>query len=491
MNVRTIALFVCLTLVSIGLMTACSGDESGPDAALTDEVGFKPKDVKKEDKRVPPPDVRTQEEQVATVDVPDKPDVPTRTDGCGDGLCKGAETPQNCAKDCLEEIEVAAFVFAHKGDELGSLGRIFDLTQAGAEVFVFYLTFDDTPIADYYDDSTAKLSVVTLGVSPQNIYLYEKVVDWDMVSGNHEVLDRLTQHFITIQPDTVYLPQLCGSELEDELAHVIGLWAAKRAKTFPEYFEVPARSNYHIMKDPAPELAATDGNLFVQQFVKRWSLIPKSTAELKPVLGSADMAQIRLAAAHLQNAWFQGFVYDLPEDLILYLLREIQRYRELPPGQKPDSKPFNNSLENPAGTYIYNDQGYSLGEFQQFARVVESFFGTNIRSEPSALPYYDEPFDIKIMHNFDIVLSIRSFSPEADLLTFMVGFGAAKETTEDCETPDDLPINALETGTVTVHCKAIEPVGQHTYYIRAYSQLAKDNNDAAFYTELPFRINVY
>jgi len=374
---------------------------------------------------------------------------------------------------------------------LGSLGRIFDLTQAGAEVFVFFLTFDDTPLETYYDDSTAKISLVTLGVAPQNIYTYEKVIDWDIVSGNHEVLDRLTQHLLTIEPDTVYLPQLCGGELEDELAHAVGMWAAKRAKIFPAYFEVPSRSSYYVLEDPDADLAKDDPDTFVLQFVERWRLIPKATEELKPVLGSADMAQIRLAAAHIQNAWFQDFLYKLPEDRILYLLREIQRYRQLPPGQKPDDKPFVDSLENPLGTYVYTDQGYTFDEFRQMARVVESFYGTNIRSEPSALPYYDEPADVVIMAKFDVVLNIRSFSTEADLLTFMVGFGAAKGETDDCENPEALPLNGMEATTVTVHCKAQEPIGKHIYYFRAYSQLAKENNDAAFYTEVPFKVNVY
>ena len=419
-----------------------------------------------------------------------EPDVPVVTTGCGDGVCQGAETEDNCAKDCLQENLSAAFIFAHKGEELASLGRIFDLAQAGADVYVFYLTFDDTPLADAYEGDPGKLAPASLGVAPQNIYVYEQYIDWGIVSGNHEVLDRLTQHLATLEPDHVYLPQLCGGDLESELAHVAGYWAAKRAKIFADFFEVPVPSSYYELNEPSADLAGTNPDQFVDRFTRRWKLIPKGGEEKKTTLATEDMAQIRLAAAHIQNDWFQHFMYKLPEDRLLYLLREIQRYRELPPDQKTDERPWLQSMDNPEGTYIYNLQGYPFDEFRQFSRVIESFFGTNVRSDPSALPFYDEVAHLKIVHDFDVVLNIRSFSPEADTLSFKIGFGPAKDPTEDCVTPADVGIGPLEKTTVTVKCNAEEPIGEHVYYFRVYSSLAKENNDAAKFTEVPYHVFV-
>jgi hypothetical protein len=335
---RFIPTLLLLTLVAI--LAACGGGEG---TKTPEDIHFGPQDTGPP----PTPDARWDEpDTVEVVQPPDEksePDIPPVLTGCGDGECKGGETVENCAKDCLDTPEAAAFVFAHKGDELGALGRIYDLVQAGAPVYVFYLTFDDTPIDTIYAGAPSKLSVATLGVPAENIYLYETHIDWGLVTGSREVVDKLTQHFITLQPKTIYLPQLCGGELEDEMAHIAGIWAAKRAKIFPAYYEVPSPSNYYVGTAPDPATAQADPDAFVEQFVRRWKLIAKGTEELKPTLGSEDMVELRLAAAHIMNDWFQAFLYKLPEDRLLYLLREMQRFREVPAGQKSDKKPFTQS----------------------------------------------------------------------------------------------------------------------------------------------------
>ena len=480
-----------LVVGALAMLVACSGSNGsedggngGPEISIADPdegpVGpGNDVEVVADDSTLPGNDVETD------------PDVPVVNTGCGDGLCQGAETPESCAKDCLKEEISAAFVFAHKGDELASLGRIFDLAQAGATIYVFYLTYDDTPIDEYYSGQVGKLAPASLGVAAENIYAYEQYIDWGIVSGNHEALDRLTQHFISLEPGHIYLPQLCGGDFEDELAHIVGYWAAKRAKLFPLYYEVPVPSNYYIQEAPSIKLSQDDPDLFVDKFIKRWKLIPKGGEEMKTTLGTEDMAQLRVAAAHIQNAWFQDFLYKLPEDRLLYLLREIQRYRELPPDQKVDEKPYLESLENPQGTYIYHEQGYSFDEFKQMSRVIMSFYGTNLKTNPSALPFYDEPMDVKIVHDFEVELEMRAFSSEDDTLSFKIGFGPSKDPTEDCIVPDDIAVAAFEKKTITISCNAEEPIGPHTYYFRAYSDQAKVNNDQAKYTEIPLKVNVY
>lgn len=486
MNGRLIlALLLLMTILCI----SCGGGSSGDDAGSEINVSFKDSGGPGNDASGKS-DAHSGDDSVLPGETSVTPEVPVVVTGCGDGVCQGAETADSCAKDCLEETLSAAFLFAHKGEELASLGRIFDLAQAGADVYVFYLTFDDTPLEDSYGNDPGKLAPASLGVAPQSIYVYEQYIDWGIVSGNHEVLDRLTQHLATLEPDHVYLPQLCGGDLESELAHVAGYWAAKRAKIFPEFFEVPVPSSYFEMEDPSPELAGTNPDQFVDRFTRRWKLVPKGGEEKKTTLATEDMAQIRMAASHIQNEWFQQFMFKLPDDRLLYLLREVQRYRSLPPDQKTDERPWLQSMDNPEGLYIYNQVGYSFDEFKQLSRVIESFFGTNVRSDPSALPYYDEVKHVKIVHDFDVVLDIRSFSPEVDNLSFKIGFGPAKDPTEDCVTPEEVEINPLETTQVVVKCNAMEPIGEHTYYFRVYSDLAKENNDAAKFTEVPYRVFV-
>ncbi len=482
---RFIPTLLLLTLVAI--LAACGGGEG---TKTPEDIHFGPQDTGPP----PTPDARWDEpDTVEVVQPPDEksePDIPPVLTGCGDGECKGGETVENCAKDCLDTPEAAAFVFAHKGDELGALGRIYDLVQAGAPVYVFYLTFDDTPIDTIYAGAPSKLSVATLGVPAENIYLYETHIDWGLVTGSREVVDKLTQHFITLQPKTIYLPQLCGGELEDEMAHIAGIWAAKRAKIFPAYYEVPSPSNYYVGTAPDPATAQADPDAFVEQFVRRWKLIAKGTEELKPTLGSEDMVELRLAAAHIMNDWFQAFLYKLPEDRLLYLLREMQRFREVPAGQKSDKKPFTQSLDNPGAKFIYEEQGYTFDEFKQRAAVIQSFYGCNLRTEPSGLPFFDEPVPLTIMHNFDVVLDIRAFSPEPDTLTFKVGFGPSKNDLHHCIATDPVDVSALESLKVTLSCQAKQEVGEHTYYFRAYSKLAAENNDAALYTEVPFHVEI-
>jgi len=409
---------------------------------------------------------------------------------CGDGKCQANETAMTCAQDCQQKKETAAFVFAHKGDELGALGRIRDLVLSGAGVYVFYVTFDDTPLAEKYGDSTSKLSVASLGVPAANIYTYEKYIKWGLVTGNHEVLDRLIQHLGTLKPDTIYLPQLCGGDLESELAHVIGVWAAKNAVLTPAFMEVPARSSYYALEDPDPASAQANPDAFVDQFIKRWKLIPKSSPEITPTLGGQDVADIRLASAHIQDSWWQDVLYKVPEDRVLYLLRTLQTYREVPENQKTDEKPYLNSIPNPQGTYIYNEQGYTFDEYRQMAWVVESFFGTNVRSNPSSIPFYDDGVQLKIKTEFDVVLELKSFSAEPDVLSFTSAFGPSKQPSKDCQPVDDLPVDALATAQAIVHCKAEEPIGAHTYYFRVYSKKAEEYNDAAKFTELPFVVKI-
>ncbi len=479
-----------LSLTAVGLLLGLNACSSGAEAEdVKVEVSFPKKDTW----TPPPPEEITPDlppDEPAEPDLPEPEEIGPVLTGCGDGECAGAETSDNCAKDCMIDPEKAAFVFAHKGDEIGALGRIQDLLGAGAAVYVFYLTFDETPIDKYYGGNAATLSVASLGVPTDWIYLYEKYIEWGIVTGNHEAVDRLTQHFVTLQPTSIYIPQLCGSDLETELAHVVGVWAAKRAKIFPKYYEVPARSNYYRMTDPDIAVATTDPDQFVQHFIERWRLLPKSTEEMKPTLGAQDMAKIRLAVSHIQDPWLQGFLYKLPEDRVLFLLREVQRFRVLPDKQLNEKKPYLESPANPQGTFIYNEQGYTFDEFKQRAKVVESFYGTNLQTEPSALPGFDDPLGLTILEQFDIKLQVRVFSTEPDTLTFTIGFGPAKSETLDCEKPPELAVESLQKTDVTIHCKAKEPIGKHIYYLRAYSSKAKANNDAALFTEVPFQIQI-
>ncbi len=478
-----------VVLIALALLASACGDDATTTAP--DTVNFVSHDTSKP----PPADVQettdiTAPQDLQILDETEPPlDIPPVETGCGDGVCSGAENAQNCAKDCLVNPAKVAFIFAHKGDEVGSLGRIYDLTKAGSTVFVFYLTFDDTPLESIYG-SPSKLSVAALGVPAENIYLYEQHIEWGMVSGTREVLDRLTQHLNTVQPEAIYLPQLAGGELEDELAHVIGLQAAKRASLFPEYFEVPSPSAYYEGTPPDLETAQQDPDGFVNHFIRRWKLIPKNSDELKPTLGSQDMVELRMASAHIMNDWFQGFLYKIPEDRLLYLLRELQRYRPMPTSQKVDKKPFLESLENPGATYIYADQGYSFDEFKHRARVIESFYGSDVRTDPQALPWFDEPIPLMIIQDFDVVLDIRSFSPDPDTFTFMVGYGPAKQPTEHCQPVEPVQVSQFESLQVTVKCEAKNPVGKHTYYFRVYSEMADEWDDAANFTEVPFHISI-
>lgn len=478
-----------VALLATALLACACGE--GATTPAEDGVNFI-----SHDGRIPPPpeDIRQTQDRMEPDDVPSvdeetPPDVPRVLTGCGDGVCAGAETYENCAKDCLETALKVAFIFAHKGDELSALGRIYDLAQAGAEIFVFYLTFDDTPLDTIYG-SPQKLAVVAVGVPVANIYLYEQHIEWGMVSGTREVLDRLTQHLSTIQPEAIYLPQLCGGELEDELAHVIGIQAAKRASLFPTYFEIPTPSNYFEGTSPPLETAQQDPDGFVNHFIRRWKLIPKNTEELKPTLGSQDMVELRMASAHIMNDWFQGFLYKLPEDRLLYLLREMQRYREVPQGQKLDKKPFLESLENPGATFIYVDQGYTFDEFKQRVRIIESFYGADVRTDPQSLPWFNEPQQLTIMQDFDVVLDIRSFSPDPDTFSFMYGYGPAKQPTDHCQPIDSVQVSPFESLQLTVHCEAKNPIGKHTYYFRVYSQMAEEWDDAATFNEVPFQIAI-
>jgi hypothetical protein len=478
-----------VALFAFALLASSCGDDA--ITAEPDGVNFVSHDIYK-----PPPqdmqdmpDIVAPEDLQAVDEAEPPPDLPPVETGCGDGVCSGAENAQNCAKDCQVNPAKVAFVFAHKGDEIGALGRIYDLTKAGSTVFVFYLTFDETPIETFYG-SPSKLAVAALGVPAENIYLYEQHIEWGMVSGTREVLDRLSQHLTTVQPEAIYLPQLCGGELEDELAHVIGLQAAKRASLFPDYFEVPSPSNYYEGTPPPLETAQQDPDGFVNHFIRRWKLIPKNGDELKPTLGSQDMLELRLAAAHIMDDWFQGFLYKIPEDRLLYLLRETQRYRAMPPGQKVDKKPFLESLENLGATYIYEDQGFSFDEFKHRARVIESFYGSDVRTNPPALPYFNEPIPLKIIQDFDVVLDIRSFSPDPDTFSFMVGYGPAKQPTEHCQPVDPVQVSQFESLQITVKCEAKNPIGEHTYYFRIYSQMADEWDDSAKFTEVPFHISI-
>lgn len=421
----------------------------------------------------------------------DKEEFPQIVTGCGDGVCQGAETPENCAKDCLKTTKVAVFIFAHKGDELGALGRIRDLILAGAKVYVFYITFDDTPLEQYYDGSKAKTAPASLGVVEENIYCYENYIEWGLVTGSNEILERLKQHLAQIQPDEVYLPQLCGGELEHELAHAAGFWGTKRAKLSPQFYEVPAPSNFYILQPPDLTIAADSPDVFVEQFIQRWKMLPKATEELKPTLNTQDMMAIRLAAAHIADEWWQQVVLTLPEDRLLYMLSLLQRFRKVPTDQKPQDRPYVSSLANPEGVYIYEEQGYSFDDYKAYERLMRSFSGVNARTVPSHLPWFDEPMEVIIAHPFEINVELWSFSGAMDTIEFLIGIGPSKKETEDCQTPESLQILPNEKKQIKIQCKAMEPIGEHVYYIRAYSALAKQNAEAAKFAQVPFVIKVY
>ncbi|MFH1531150.1 MAG: hypothetical protein ABIK09_10520 [Pseudomonadota bacterium] len=413
--------------------------------------------------------------------------------GCGNGHCDSDENQWTCAKDCSNPDWGALFIFAHKGDEWTSLGRIHDLLGTGASVQVVYLTSDDTPFETVYGGSKAALAPVVLGVPADHVFLYELYNEgWPLVAGPHAALDRLSTQVKGFQPAEVYLPQLGGGDLEADLAHVVGIWAVKRSTMFPQpaLYEVPARSNYYLLSEPDPATAAANPNGYVDLVLQRWKLLPKDTEELKPTVGAQELAAILNAAEYILDDWMVATRNALPQDQYKYLLRTAQRFRLVPDSQDPEVPVYLSSIVNPQGTYIYEEQGWTHDEFAHLVRLVESFAGTNILTSPLHLPAFQEPDDLYIAQSFDIDLTIRNIATEEDVVSLIVGIDAVKNPTEDCQLPPDPVIPGWGAVTVTLHCKAEEEIGPHVFYIRAYSQKAADAYEPAKFAEIPYRFNV-
>lgn len=429
----------------------------------------------------------------APADLTDRNDLQLPETGCGNGICDPDEDQWNCAKDCSNPDWSALFVFAHKGDEWAALGRMHDLLALGAQVQVTYLTSDDTPFEAVYAGQKSALAPAALGVPEDNIFLYELYDEgWPLPSGTHAALDRLSTQIEDTQPSEVYLPQLCGGDLEADLANALGIWALKRSGMFPQpaIYEVPARSNYFILSEPDPSTAVSDPNAFVDLVLQRWKLLPKDSDELKPTVGAPELVAIKTAADLILDEWMVATRDALPDDQYKHLLRMAQRYRLVPESQEPIEPPYLSSIVNPEGTYIYQEQGWTRDEFAQLVRLVESFVGTNLLTDPLHLPGYQEPMDIVIAQDFDISLTIRNIAAEEDVVSVLVGIDEIKDQTDDCQLPPDTTIPGWGEVTVTLHCEAAEEIGLHAFYIRAYSENAKEAFEPTEFAEIPYLFNV-
>jgi hypothetical protein len=51
-------------------------------------------------------------------------------------------------------------------------------------------------------------------------------------------------------------------------------------------------------------------------------------------------------------------------------------------------------------------------------------------------------------------------------------------------------VSQFESLQITVKCEAKNPIGEHTYYFRIYSQMADEWDDSAKFTEVPFHISI-
>ena len=421
-------------------------------------------------------------------------DYPIPETGCGNGVCDPDEDTWSCAKDCHDPDWGALFVFAHKGDEWAALGRIHDLLAAGASVQVVYLTDDDTPFDQVYGGAKPALAPVVLGVPEDHVFLYELYTEgWPLAAGPHAALDRLLTQVKAFQPAEVYLPQLCGGDLDVELAHMVGLWAVKRSTMFPQpaFYEVPARSAYYLLEEPEPASAVTDPDGYVDLVLQRWKLLPKDTQELKPTIGASELHAIVAASDYILDDWMVKTRDALPADQYKHLLRMVQRFRLLPVDQDPKEPAYLSSIVNPEGAALYEAVGWTFDEFKHLVNLVQSFKGTNLLTVPLHMPGHQEPLDIPIAYSFDIMLTIRNISGEDDVVSIVVGIDAIKDITDDCLLPPDPEIPGWGEVQLILHCKAEEEIGPHVFFIRAYSQQAQDAFEPAKFTEIPFAFNVF
>ena len=492
---KPISRFVVLTFLGLMLVlrgvVACGG---GSGTAVTDDIAgdtsLNADWGNVADSQGPGPDVQgrdgTSDQASSEFTIPET--------GCGNGVCDPDEDTWSCAKDCHDAEWGALFVFAHKGDEWAALGRIHDLLAAGASVQVVYLTDDDTPFEQVYNGAKPTLAPVVLGVPVDNVFLYELNTEgWPLAAGPHAALDRLATQVKAFQPAEIYLPQLCGGDLDVELAHVVGLWAAKRSGMSPQpaFYEVPARSAYYLLEEPEPASAVTDPVGYVDLVLQRWKILPKDTQELKPTIGASELHAIVDASNYILDDWMLKTRDALPEDQYKHLLRMVQRYRLLPVGQDPEEPVYLSSIVNPEGAALYEAVGWTFDEFRHLVHVVQSFKGTNLLTTPLHIPGHQEPLDISIANSFDIELTIRNVSGEDDKVSIVVGIDATKDITDDCQLPPDTQISGWGEVQLTLHCTAWEEIGPHVFYIRAYSQQAEEAYEPAKFTEIPFVFNVF
>lgn len=507
-NLLTMVCVICLGMSCGG----GGGKKDTPDTTGQDETIWNPIEPE-EDTQAPPDTVQdstpgettaeliedTQQTEAA-VDTfgPDTPqeDTPQVETFCGDHICTFPEDEYTCGRDCILEPFTAVFFFANKGDEWAAMGRIYDLLQAGCRVMALYIAPpDETPLATTYSGNKNLLSLVKLGVTPAYVILFEEYQGiWPLMVGPHAVLDQVEAIAKTYKPAEVYLPQLCGGDYETELAHVVGWWGTKRAGIYPQptFFEIPARSAYYVTTDPGPELAQTTPDLYIDILLKRWKLIPKTTNEQKTELRDNELLAIKVAAEAIKNPWFNDARAFLGQEKLLYLLGSAQRFRKLPNNQDPEQKPWISSTNNPDGIYIYMTQGFILDDFIHFVRHTQAFNGTDIYTDPSHLPYYDQPMLVKIINWFEFSVLVKNVGGLEDTISFEVGIDSVKNPTDDCApNPADITIPAKGSKTVAFRCNAAEVKGLHTFYIRANSKVAAEALEPSTYSEVPFQFKVW
>ncbi len=414
---------------------------------------------------------------------------------CGDQKCTNNEDDLTCARDCLEAPLTAMFIFASKGDEWASLGRMQDLLEAQCKIVVLYIAPpDDTPLADAYTGNKNLLPVVQLGVNAANTVLFEQYPNiWPLLVGPHAVLDQIEAVARTHKPAQVYLPQLAGGLIRNELAHAVGYWGVKRAAIYPEptFFEVPVPSSYYVLEAPGADLVNNNPDLFVDQVLKYWKLIPKTSNEQKPLLSTDDLTAIRAAANATANTWFKDARLALTPARYQTLLSSAQAFRAIPQNQDLEKAPWVSSTANPEGQFIYEVQGYTHSEFVHFVKHTRSFAGCDAVTDPSHLPAFDTPIQVKQGNAFNFTMLIRNVGAAQDTIDFTVGIDAEKRPTTDCDPiPEPVVIPGKGSVSVDFHCRADETRTVHTLYIRANSAIAEAQAEPTDYLEVPFQFKV-
>jgi hypothetical protein len=354
---------------------------------------------------------------------------------------------------------------------------------------------DDTPLTEAYTGNKSLLPVVQLGVSPANTILFEQFQGiWPLLVGPHAVLDQIEAAARTHKPAQVYLPQLCGGLIRNELAHAAGYWGVKRAAIYPEpvYYEVPVPSSYNVLESPDGDLLDSNPDVFVTRLLQYWQLIPKTTNVQKSLISGGDLANLKAAAGATANAWFKEARTGLTANQYETLLKSVQAFRRVPQNQDLEKLPWQSSTANPEGVFLYNEQGYTHSEFVHFVKHSRSFAGTDAVTDPSHLPAFNSPREVKQGANFNFTLLVRNVGAAEDTITFTVAIDSEKRPTTDCDPiPEPVVIQGKGSVTVDFHCQAAETRTLHTLYLRANSALAATQSEPTAFVEVPFQFKVY